>query len=242
MAKWILIAIAAIAVAVFGYYQYYVYVQTFRFRMTMTVSTPDGRKSASSVIAVSLPPSLGGGPVQGISRGTIYGVAPILDLGRYGTLIAALRSSSGDTDANRLSPTGNVEGRPIDWLIIAAYDIPPENVDASTAWRGGKRTLREQQYPQIVWIPPGVSDPRRVRALHPFSLPHVIGADVRITSITIEPTSDLLVERVPNAPNWLWRLRERYLPNRPTPLVYAGQYTLMLNHVQSQFPPKFHDR
>ncbi len=53
--KWVLGIIAAIVLAVYGYVRLHVYSQTFQFRMTMTVSTPEGEKSASSVIAVYLP-------------------------------------------------------------------------------------------------------------------------------------------------------------------------------------------
>ena len=82
--KWVLGIIAVIVLAIYGYVRLHVYSQTFQFRMTMTVSTPEGEKSASSVIAVYLPGKLGGSPAYGISRGTTYGIAPILDLGQMG--------------------------------------------------------------------------------------------------------------------------------------------------------------
>ncbi len=122
--KWVLGVIAAIVLAVYGYVRLHAYSQTFQFRMTMTVSMPEGEKSASSVIAVDLPSDMRTQGATGIVRGTTYGIAPILDLAQYGTLIAALTSRTGDPEANRLSPTGNVRGRDIDSLIPAAYDLP----------------------------------------------------------------------------------------------------------------------
>ena len=63
--KWVLGIIAVIVLAIYGYVRLHVYSQTFQFRMTMTVSTPEGEKSASSVIAVYLPGKLGGSPAYG---------------------------------------------------------------------------------------------------------------------------------------------------------------------------------
>jgi hypothetical protein len=207
--KWVLGIIAVIVLAIYGYVRLHVYSQTFQFRMTMTVSTPEGEKSASSVIAVYLPGKLGGSAAYGISRGTTYGVAPILDLGQYGTLIAALTSGAGDPEANQLSPTGNVRGIDIDWLVAAAYGMSYDAIDVSKAWRGGKRVLSEDLYPQIVWLPPGTDDPNLARAFHPASIPQAIGADVRIESIVVEPTRAHLTEQVVDAPIWLKSMRTR---------------------------------
>ena len=211
--KWVLGIIAVIVLAIYGYVRLHVYSQTFEFRMTMTVSTPEGEKSASSVIAVYLPRDMRPQGVTGIVRGTIYGIAPIIDLGRYGTLIASLKSNPGDPEARRLSPTGNVRGKDADDLVLAAYGIPDATVNVSKAWHGGKRELGEDHYPQIIWIPPGAQDPDLARAFHSDSIPQMINADVQIVSITIEPTRDPLIERILIAPGWLRTMRTREASN-----------------------------
>jgi hypothetical protein len=233
--KWVLGIIAVIVLAIYGYVRLHVYSQTFQFRMTMTVSTPEGEKSASSVVAVSLPGKLGGSAAYGISRGTTYGIAPILDLGRYGTLIAALTSRAGDPEANQLSPTGNVRGKDIDWLVAAAYGMSYDAIDVSKAWRGGKRVLSEHLYPQLVWLPPGTDDPNLARAFHPASIPQAIGADVQVKSITIEPTNAPVTDSVTEAPDWLLPMRQR--ENRETrPRWYprSDKFTLFLRAVETQ--------
>ena len=237
--KWVLGIIAVIVLAIYGYVRLHVYSQTFQFRMTMTVSTPEGEKSASSVIAVYLPGKLGGSAAYGISRGTTYGIAPILDLGRYRTLIAALTSRAGDPEANRLSPTGNVRGKDIDWLVAGAYGMSYDAIDVSKAWRGGKQELREDRYPQIIWVPPNAQVPNLARALHPASIPKVIGAEVQITSITIEPTRDPLIERMSDAPEWVKIIR-RQQANKPGYLTSPDVFTLQLEAVETARPAANH--
>ncbi len=162
--KWVLGIIAVIVLAIYGYVRLHVYSQTFQFRMTMTVSTPEGEKSASSVIAVYLPRDMRTQRVTGIVRGTTYGIAPMVDLGQHGILIAALESYGiGDTEAARLSPTGHVPGSDSDARRCRLPCLMMRR--RSKAWRGGKRILREDVYPQIIWIPPGTEDPKRARAL-----------------------------------------------------------------------------
>ena len=226
--KWVLGIIAVIVLAIYGYVRLHVYSQTFQFRMTMTVSTPEGEKSASSVIAVYLPRDMRTQRVTGIVRGTTYGIAPMVDLGQQGILIAALESYGiGDTEAARLSPTGHVPGS----------DSDRSAVDVSKAWRGGKRILREDVYPQIIWIPPGTEDPKRARALHPATIPQMIGADVRITSIAIAPTGDRVIERVPNAPEWLRAIR-RQQAIKPGYIGNPSFFTLRLNAVETSSPTR----
>ena len=236
--KWVLGIIAVIVLAIYGYVRLHVYSQTFQFRMTMTVSTPEGEKSASSVIAVYLPRDMRTQRVTGIVRGTTYGIAPMVDLGQHGILIAALESYGiGDTEAARLSPTGHVPGSDSDRLVLAAYDIDRSAVDVSKAWRGGKRILREDVYPQIIWIPPGTEDPKRARALHPATIPQMIGADVRITSIAIAPTRDRVIERVPNAPEWLRAIR-RQQAIKPGYIGNPSFFTLRLEAVETSSPKR----
>jgi len=82
--------VIAIPVLLYGWYQLHVFQRTYRFRVTVAVATPDGDKLGSSVFSrywgrrrkTSYPVSNWGDKV--------WGVAPIVDLGNYGTLVPVL--------------------------------------------------------------------------------------------------------------------------------------------------------
>ncbi len=239
--RWVLGIIAAIVLAVYGYYEFHVWSRTFHFRMTMTVSTPEADKSASSVIAVYLPTELGGSPGQGISRGTIKGTAPFVNLGQYGSLIAALHKA-------RNGPTGRVPteivrsrqprmaGTSAEWIIVAAYDLNPDAIKVSAISQRGAVSLKENELPQLVWIPPPATSPALARPLHPTEFSSYIGAGVRLESIVIEPTHDRVIERVTDPPEWLRTLRRDDHPSNPKSWQSpSGRFKLKLKAVESEY-------
>lgn len=176
---------------------------TFRYRATLTIETPQGSKSGSSVIEVVRSfhpfPGLSGGHSSDVK---IRGIAPVVDLGSYGTLVAALKYHiGGETGRNNPALKEGLSD-------ASAWPV--------TFWRGNfikyiseKKELFTTQLPQFVWIPPGSSDPDNALPLMPREFSKYIGP-VEFKSVTVEPTSDAVVERMEPAPAWLRAMRERY--------------------------------
>ena len=176
----------------------------YRYRLTVALETPEGIKSASSVIEIELPslsnqcpPELCGSP--GWIRG---GTAPILDLGPRGTLVACLRSDSNHRQDYRHSLNAIR-------LVIAAYAIDLRWPHASAFRRMWGRKL-EDMNPLLVWLPPGANRPDQAKAISPAEIEATMGSGVRLASIRIAPTSAHYSTRVEPAPDWLWAMRDRY--------------------------------
>jgi hypothetical protein len=63
--------------------------KSFRFRLTVTVDHGGTQKAASSILEAQVPSSHGGKRNPFSVYGKVRGVAPVIDLGTDGTLIAA---------------------------------------------------------------------------------------------------------------------------------------------------------
>ena len=68
-----------------------------------------------------------------------------------------------------------------------------------------------------------------------------IGHGIRLKSITLERTRDTLIERIPDAPEWLWSLRKQYAPGSKAQSWPSNIIDFDIKQVESEFPPHFHD-
>jgi hypothetical protein len=206
--RWWYIPIALIAaMAAYVGYDRQANIKIFKYRLTMDVEV-DGRvQSASSIIEVYY--SIGG-DVGGAKWNTVLrGVAPMMDLGKYGTLLAGL-AYEGAEHGRKLRAAG-LKGDPFDGsdpqnadaLPLYAYKLAtPKAINAMK----GKVVL--QNYPMFIWIPPS-DNWRDAKQLVASEIGTAISRTVDFVQMTPEPApSERVVTKIEPAPAWLVDRRE----------------------------------
>lgn len=196
---------------------------SFKYRITVIVDTPQGPKTGSSVIEVHWQSN---GPLAGLSGGFAWdqsarGVAPIVDLGPNGTLIASMfRIKAGQIHFWAASaPTTAYSGKdPGDFNGL-------EPQVELTDWR----------LPQFVWYPARNSSPNAARAVLPEEFSRTIGGGVHLRKVTIEPTRDPVVERLEPRPEWLVKIYERIEQYRNIPLQDRQEFPQVKYNLQPDF-------
>lgn len=203
----------------------------YRYRVTLTVHTPEGDRSGSSVVELMVKRS-GFFPVHlwRLSMKNIYGVAPIVDLGPRGWLLAALTANDME-QPDWASNTIYRKTGPVD-LKEVFYDVEAKDY----YWPPWGTRIVPRFYPQLVWMHAGGTDPTEVRAVLPERLGEIIGGGVTYGSFEIERTTDPVVERLPNAPRWINELRtpRRYRSNNTNPYGFS----IGIGAAESARPPK----
>jgi hypothetical protein len=176
-----------------------------RFRLTFALSVDGAVKTGSSIINVLF---YGGGGTKSGSPYRYYtsteGVAPVIDLGSHGWLVAAMQPD-GEEYVRRKRRYG---------LACADPRYAPSLLDAfglevsELRNRSGvKRVLAENYYPAFIWFPAG-KPYEQAQQLCPEEFSSVIGAGIKLQSVTIElaPGAPLLKRLDIRAP-WLDEIR-----------------------------------
>jgi hypothetical protein len=176
----------------------------FRYRLTIDIEADGKAHSASSVIEVKY--LIG---YDGLKQwnAQVTGVAPIIDLGIRGTVIAGLTYSASDY-GRKLRAAGKTsrlgEGLPLraEQIPLQAFQLPPKDILSAQ----GKRILTE--YPVFIWIPWGGSW-QSAQQLFPEELSTVVHPSVRLAQGSVERVSRRTTEisKIENAPSWLSELR-----------------------------------
>ena len=175
------------------------------FRLAFAVSVDGTVKSGFSIIDVLF---YGGGGTRSGSPYQYYtttqGIAPVIDLGSHGWLVAAMAYDGEEYD-RRKRQYG---------LACAVPRTAPTLLDAFgrevsdlTRRRGDKRALADNEYPAFIWFPPG-KPYTQAQQLCPEEFSSVIGAGIKLQSVTIElaPNGPLLKTLDIRAP-WLDEIR-----------------------------------
>jgi hypothetical protein len=210
-------------VAVLFMFQYYATVKTFRYRLTMEIEADGKLHTASSIIEVKYIIEYDGLKQWNTQ---VRGVAPMIDLGKHGTIIAALNYDVADY-ARRAAAVGKVRksiwdpfAANADGLPLIAYELHPRDIGSAK----GKKVL--QKYPGIVWVPYG-GDWRTAQQLFPDELSTVVHRSIHITQITVEPASwAAVITRLELAPSWIEDLRVSQRNGVRTP---EGKFVLNLH-------------
>lgn len=234
MAAWTASGVVALALAVVltgcGGYSYNV-----RYRLTFAVETDSGIKSASSIINVYYYGSDTVGASGRTGYSSVTGVAPVIDLGPDGWLVAAM-DENGD-EFYRRKRTYNLSCKPPKpaSLLLAAFGLHAREL---TKLGEGRRDLADDNYPAFIWFPK--DRPYTVaQQLCPEEFPKLIAGDVKFKSISIElvPNAPLKTQLVIKAP-WLDELREDQRKSYPGEVRYkpAGMpfFKGFLPHLHSQ--------
>lgn len=177
---------------------------TFRYRLAFSVSVNGAVKSGSSIISVRY---WKGGASWGTGEATytiVKGVAPVIDLGPHGMLVAAMAYDVGEW-ARRKKQYGLACKQPIDaaWLP-GQFGL---KLAALANLREGKRELADDFYPSFIWFPSG-QPYERAQQLCPEEFSRVIGANIELRSATIEAAPDApLLTRLEIRARWLDEIR-----------------------------------
>ena len=176
-----------------------------RFRLTVAVSADGAVKTGSSVINVLF---YGGGGTKSGSPYRHYtvteGVAPVIDLGSHGWLVAALQPD-GPEYVRRKKLYGLACADPrYATSLLDAFGLEVSDLRNRS---GDKRVLTEKYYPAFIWFPAG-KPYEQVQQLCPEEFSSVIGAGIKLQSVTIElaPNASLLKRLDIRAP-WLDEIR-----------------------------------
>lgn len=175
-----------------------------RYRLTFEVEVDGEVKSASSIIDVLY---YGGGTTQDASGATGWsqtkGVAPVIDLGRHGWLIAALDYDIDEAyRRKKLNQGCSIPKRA--GQLPAAFEL---NVSDVAHVKERKRELSPKQYPAFIWVPYGAAE-TAAQQLCPEEFFRVIGANVTLRSVAIEIAKGALVAtRLDIKAPWLDELR-----------------------------------
>ncbi|WP_284423979.1 MULTISPECIES: hypothetical protein [unclassified Bradyrhizobium] len=172
---------------------------SFRYRLSFSVSANGVAKSGSSIISVRY---WRGGASWGTGEATytvVKGVAPVIDLGQYGMLVAAMAYDVDAWTSRKVcKPPLPAESLP------GKFRLEPA---ALAALRGGKLDLGDDSYPAFIWFPAG-QPYEQAQQLCPEEFSSVIGANIELQSVTIEaaPDAPLLTRLEIKAP-WLDEIR-----------------------------------
>ena len=179
----------------------------FRYRLSFTVDVDGEEKTASSIINVHFYGIGTKSPEAGGRRfySRVQGVAPVMDLGpRHGWLVAALMSDTREEsrrkgfDGRRLKPAVTAGG------IVWAFG---DDLMVLRDLKTGKVDLPDTRQPVFVWFPPNASY-IMAQQISPEDFAHVIGAGVKLRSITAEIAPDApLLKRLEVQAPWLEELR-----------------------------------
>jgi hypothetical protein len=172
----------------------------FRYRLMVEVAVDGEVKSASSIIEVTY---YGKGE---FTRYNSYyrGVAPVVDLGRHGMLVAAMRVDL-DEEFRRQKTFGLTckDGSDAE-QITKAFRLPPPEL---AKLREGKRELADGGYPAFIWFPDGAHY-AQAQQICPEEFSRVIGANVVLRSVTMEVAPDAPVKtRLEVTAPWLDEIR-----------------------------------
>lgn len=202
-----------------------------RFLLAFAVSVDGAVKTGSSVINVLF---YGGGDTKSGSPYRYYtsteGVAPVIDLGSHGWLVAALQPDGEEyVRRKRLYGLACADPRYAPSLLDAFGREVPELRNRS----GDKRVLAENYYPAFIWFPPG-KPYEQAQQLCPEEFSRMIGAGIKLQSVRIELARGApLLKRLDIQAPWLDEIRidqrERFTrfgtsfkPNRQAQLETDG--------------------
>jgi hypothetical protein len=157
-----------------------------RYRVTINLDVDGETKSGSGVIQTLF---YGGGgknqPNQYYMSTT--GVAPVVDLGRHGWLVAAIRDDNHEvTRRKRAYRLTCKDPRSIVGLLNT---VPHTEIDELLKVRAGKWEVKDGNLPAFVWFPGGqpYTDAQQIC---PEEFARVIGANVDLKSVTVEIVPD----------------------------------------------------
>lgn len=198
---------------------------TVRFRLSFVVDVGGETKTASSVIEVRYwgNPNAGPSPSAVTTFFDWKGIAPVLDLGPHGWLIAALAPNGARFDRLQgLDPPKCPEN--IDAKTYAA--IAREIKNGTAEPQNTPRILPSELDPSFVWVPANASylEARPVCA-QDFS--RIIGKPMSLQAVSIELADDApLLTLLPIKASWIDEIRA----DQGTSVTWGNEFRLLRQH------------
>ena len=186
----------------------------FRYRLTVDIEADGKMHSASSIIEVTY--IIGD---DGMKRWNhrIRGVAPIVDIGQYGSIVAALGYWQGDAKfRERGKELGKANSYPegAELVPLGAYNLGAETISSAK----GKAVV-DKYYPNFIWVPPS-GDWRQAIQIWPEDFASTISPSVHLVKVTVEAAPKApVVTRVERPPPWL----EKFRADQPDGLYASGE-------------------
>lgn len=196
--------------------------KTFRYRLSFAVEVDGVVKSASSIIQVRYV-TLGMQNAAGATGTASHrGVAPVIDLGPHGYLIASMDPYCNYP--NKEGGYGKVCKR-----AVTAEELPKAfGLGYGTELerlRQGKQDLADDNYPAFIWIAKGASW-RYTKRICPEEFSSVIGADVTLKSATIEAAPNApLIHKLELQASWIDEMRADEAAHKMQ--VYVADYCML---------------
>jgi hypothetical protein len=185
----------------------------FRYRLTVEVAVDGEIKSASSIIEVTYYGGSSGGASSPYSYYTrTKGVAPVVDLGRHGWLVAAMDYDGEEYYRRKRGSRLACAVPKAATTFPDAFQLPAPQL---VKLREGSRALADGGHPAFIWFPRGAQY-TRAEQICPEEFASVIGANVDLRSITIAiaPGAPVLHRLDTQAP-WLDEIRVDQRTNFP---------------------------
>jgi hypothetical protein len=201
--------------------------QTHHFRLSLSVETPDGVRTASSVLKVTYRwvQTLGSGPATGYD---LKGEAVFLDLGQGRNIIMLLaHGPTGDSvDAIAWLPTSALLGLPSGWSAFEALANGGKKLAGSTE-------LKPPLIPTIITFS-DLKDPATARVITPEDYGYLFGAGTRFKGVKLEMV-----------PVGIWPLNLIGITGTPVTRGIEGKMAFLttqpepLRRVIHDMPPRF---
>ena len=203
-------------------------VHTFRYRLTVEVEDNGEVKSASSIIEVQF---RGGGQSSSGSPYRYYtsvkGVAPVIDLGRGGMLVAALTENGEEYYRRKRKYNLACKGFKNADTLPDAFRLEASKL---VKLREGKRELADGGYPAFIWFPDGETY-EKAQQLCPEEFAEAIDGHVVLRSVSIEIAPDApLLTHLEIQPQWLPEMQRDSAAGRAS---YAGIYRANITYIET---------
>lgn len=156
----------------------------YRFRLQVELDTPQGRKTESSVIEVTVrkvAKVIIGTPESGGIRRTLRGQAIFFDMGGGRNLVAALTTGAqGEDEANRFERIAELAVK----AVTGTYPDPLAMRDLS-----GSFEVPEEAWPTLITLA-DVDDGFSAKAVDPSRLHNAFGVGTRLISVNVTFTKE----------------------------------------------------
>ena len=208
--------------------------QPIRYRLTATVETPQGERTAFSVIESSTNRS--------ITRVRVRGEAVAVDLPGGQTLFVLLRSAS------MVDWAASLPGIPVIEADVPAHGLAERQAqlerqfaamardrDVYYLWGPGVAKERAQYLPYMVRFR-DPADPKSVEQVDPVDLAKTFGPGCRLKSLTVQVTDDPMTRGIEKRLGWLGEFPEPRLEKIPGGWVAnlaLESFSVRLKHILS---------
>ena len=194
----ILLVLAPPAVVGWAFLGGYITDYMFTYRLTVDVEVDGATRSSSSLFRVhAFKSSKQPSKDSVLASWSVYGVAPLIDLGPYGTLVAARDYNSAhywkyreERGLPKFDDYQDVR-RPVNpgelpYLVYFPGKLHLDWPEPHRTLAGITQRVQSKRFPPFIWIPPS-GNFREARQLMPDQFAEVIGPGVKLKAVWIEP-------------------------------------------------------